>query len=103
VADPLTTPPPPERFSKEHRRQERVRQARLARLPGPFSRYADRGRRQAALVALLQVLFVIGVTLPAVRLASGHWLPTYAGVAVLAVAVVLQQVNRTVNRRAERR
>ena len=101
MAEPAA--PRPERFSREHRRAERARVTRLGRLPGPFMTFADRGRPQAALVWLLQWTLLIVVGLGLCRLVTGDWLPTYAGVVVLALAIGLQSLNRSINLRAEKR
>ena len=93
----------PERFSKEHRRAERARVTRLGRLPGPFMAFGDRSRGHAVLVWLLQFSLVIGVGLGLCRLVTGDWLPAYAGVVVLALAIGLQSLNRSANLRAEKR
>ena len=88
---------------KEWRRAERRRIARLNRLPDPFRSWADRSRAHAAAVGLLQGLVAIAISLAVLRLVTGVWLPTYAAVVVLAVAVGLQAVCRSVNRRADER
>lgn len=103
-----TAPPPPppvERplHDKEWRRAERRRIARLNRLPGPFRDYADRGRPQAIAVNVLQGLIAIAIGLLVLRTATGQWLPAYSAVVVLAVAVGLQAVCRSVNKRADAR
>jgi hypothetical protein len=93
----------PQRFSKEHRRAERARVTRLGRLPGPFMAFADRGRPQAAVVWLLQWTLLVAVGLTLCRLVTGDWLPRFAGVVVLALAIGLQSLNRSINLRAEKR
>jgi hypothetical protein len=98
----MAEPGAPERFSKEHRREQRVRVTRLGRLPGPFQAFGNRSRRHAALVWVLQGLLVLAVALPVLRLVTGQWLPSYAGVVVLALALALQSACRKVNLRAER-
>jgi hypothetical protein len=90
----------PERFSKEHRRQERARIARLNRLPGPFQAYADRGRRQVLVVHALQATLVVGLTLLLCKAVTGDWFPRYVAIVALAVSVVLTAVNRSVNARS---
>lgn len=92
----------PELWSKEHRRAERARIARLNRLPGPFQAYADRGRGQVLLVHLLQAAIVVGVALLVCRLATGEWLPRYVAVVALGVSVLLTALNRSANSRAVR-
>ena len=93
----------PERFSKEHRRAERARVTRLGRLPGPFMAFGDRSRGHAVLVWLLQWTLLVAVGLSLCRLVTGDWLPSYAGVVVLALAIALQSLNRSINLRAEKR
>lgn len=87
----------------EWRRAERRRIARLNRLPDPVRSWADRSRGHAAAAAVLQMLVAIGITLPGLKLATGEWLPPWAAIAALAVAVSLQAACRAVNRRADRR
>jgi len=52
---------------------------------------------------VLQMLLVIAVTLPLLKVLTGQWLPPYAAVVALALAVVTQAVCRSVNRRADAR
>ena len=85
------------------RRAERRRIARLNRLPDPFRTWGDRSRAHGMAVAALQMLLAIALTLPLLRLTTGQWLPPYAAVVALGVAVVLQGVCRSVNRRADER
>ena len=92
----------PERFSKEHRRQQRARVTRLGRLPGPFQAFGNRSKANGAIVWVLQALLVLAVALPVLKLATGRWLPPYAGVVVLALALGLQALCRKVNLKAER-
>jgi hypothetical protein len=104
----MQAPPPPataERplHDKAWRRQERRRIARLNRLPDPFRCWADRGRWQTVAVNVLQALVAIAIGLVVVRALSGGWLAPYSAVVVLAVAVGLQAVCRSVNRRADAR
>jgi hypothetical protein len=101
VAD-LSAHDGPERFSKEHRRQQRARVTRLGRLPGPFQAFGNRSRAHGALVWIVQGLLVLAVALPLLKLFTGQWLPPYAGVVVLALALVLQSACRKVNLKAER-
>jgi hypothetical protein len=105
VAAPSTAHARPERAidDPEWRRAERRRIARLNRLPDPFRSWGDRSRGHAFAVAVLQMLLVIAVTLPLLRLTTGQWLPPYAAVVALALAVVTQAVCRSVNRRADER
>lgn len=95
--------PPPERFSKEHRRAERARVTRLGRLPGPFLSFGDRSRSHAALVWVLQWTLLLVVGLGALKVLTGQWLPRYASIVVLALALGLQSLNRAVNLRAQKR
>jgi hypothetical protein len=85
------------------RRAERRRIARLNRLPDPFRSWGDRSRWHGAAVAVLQMLLVIAVTLPLLRVTTGQWLPPYAAIVALALAVATQAVCRSVNRRADER
>ena len=101
MADDAVSGSGPERFSKEHRREQRARVTRLGRLPGPFQTFGNRGKPQAALVWVLQGLLVLAVALPVLKLATGQWLPPFAGVVVLALALVLQAACRKVNLKAE--
>lgn len=92
----------PERFSKEHRREQRQRVTRLGRLPGPFQTFGNKSRAHGAAVWVLQGLLVLAMTLPILKLVTGQWLPPFAGVVVLGVALVLQSTCRKVNLRAEK-
>lgn len=94
--------PPPKPFSKEHRQAERAKVVRHSRLPGPFYDYAQRGRREATLVSLLQICLVIGGTLLAAKLVTGSWFPRLIAFVVLAVSLAVQAANRYVNARAGR-
>ena len=85
------------------RKAERRRVARLNRLPDPFRSWGDRSRGHAFAVGLLQGALVTVVGLLLLRLTTGTWLPTYAAVVVLALAVVSQAVCRSINRRADER
>ena len=87
----------------EWRRAERRRIARLNRLPDPLRSWGDRSRGHAFLVAALQGTLAILITLPLLKVTTGQWLPAYAAVVALAVAVALQAVCRSVNRRADAR
>jgi hypothetical protein len=87
----------------EFRRAERRRIARLNRLPDPFRSWGDRSRGHAFAVAVLQMLLVIAVTLPLLKVTTGQWLPPYAAIVALALAVLTQAVCRSVNRRADER
>ena len=101
-------PAPPVReerplHDKAWRKQERRRIARLNRLPDPFRSWADRGRLQTVVVNVLQALVAIVIGLVVVRVATGSWLAPYSAIVVLGVAVALQAVCRSVNRRADAR
>ena len=85
------------------RRSERRRIARLNRLPDPFRSWGDRSRGHAFAVAVLQMVLVVAVTLPVLRLATGDWLPPYAAIVALAAAIATQALCRRVNRRADER
>jgi hypothetical protein len=87
----------------EFRRAERRRIARLNRLPDPFRSWGDRSRGHAFAVAVLQMLLVLAVTLPLLKVTTGSWLPPYAAVVALALAVLTQAVCRSINRRADER
>lgn len=89
-------------FDKAARKAERARINRLSRLPFLYD-FALRGRRQAVLAGLAQVLLAIGLTLVPLRLLTGRWLPTGAALIVLAVAFGLQALSRYLNARAGRR
>jgi hypothetical protein len=93
---------PVERFSKDHRRQERQRLRQLNRLPGPFYDWALRGRWHGLAVELLQGLVVVAVTLAGAKAITGTWLPPFAAVAALALNVAVTALNRSVNARAGR-
>ena len=107
----LQSPPPPAApvredrplHDRQWRKQERRRIARLNRLPDPFRTWADRGPLQLVAVNVLQALVAIAIGLLVTRAVSGAWLPPYAAVVVLAVAVAVQAVCRSVNRRADAR
>ena len=87
----------------EWRRAERRRIARLTRLPDPFRTWGDRSRAHAAAVVLLQMVLVVVLTVGLLRLTTGTWLPRYAAVVALAVAVAVQALCRSINRRADAR
>ena len=105
----VSAPPPPPRaperplHDKEWRKAERRRIARLNRLPDPFRSWADRSRGHAAAVNVLQGLLAIAIGLLLMRVVTGQWLPPYSAVIVLGIAVGLQAVCRSVNRRADER
>lgn len=101
-ADSTDAATAPERFSKEHRREQRARVTRLGRLPGPFQTFGNRSRAHGALVWILQALIVLAIALPVLRLVTGQWLPPFAGVFVLAVALVFQSACRRANLKAEK-
>ena len=88
MADPLD--------DKEARRTERARVNRLSRLP-PLYDYSLRGRNQALLAGLVQVLLVLAVTLVPAKLLTGSWLPPFIGFIVLAVGFAFQAGNRYLN------
>ena len=67
---------------------------------GPPQDLARRGRGGLLAVVALQAVVVLAVGLLLARAASGRWLPSYAGVVVLAVAVAVQFASRAVNGRA---
>ncbi len=92
----------PAPFSKEHRRAERQRQARLSRLPFLYD-FALRGQRQALLTVLAQAALVIGVVLVPAKVLTDRWLPTGITLVVLAVAFLVTWLSRYVNARAGRR
>lgn len=98
----MTEQQQPELWSKEHRRAERARIARLNRLPGPFQPYADRGRREVVLVHLLQAAIVVAVALLACKAVTGDWFPRYVAIVALGVSVLVTAVNRSTNSRAAR-
>jgi hypothetical protein len=85
------------------RRAERRRIARLNRLPDPFRSWGDRSRAHAFAVAALQIALVVVLGMVLMRLTSGAWLPRYAAVVVLGLAVGSQAVCRSINRRADAR
>ena len=106
----LQAPPPPPPAAAERplhdkawRKQERRRIARLNRLPDPLRSWADRGPAQTVVVNVLQALLAIAIGLAVTRLLSGDWLAPSAAIVVLAAAVGLQAVCRSVNRRADAR
>jgi hypothetical protein len=77
--------------------------ARLNRLPDPFRSWGDQSRWHAFAVGLLQGALVTVIGLLLLKLTTGTWLPPYAAVVVLALAVASQAVCRSVNRRADER
>lgn len=83
------------------RKAERRRVARLNRLPDPFRSWGDRSRGHAFAIGLLQGALVTVVGLLLLKLTTGTWLPPYAAVVVLALAVVSQAVCRSINKRAD--
>lgn len=92
----------PKPFSKEHRKAERQRQARLSRLPFLYD-FALRGQRESLLAVLAQAVLVIGVVLVPAKLLTGSWLPTGITLVVLAVAFLVTWLSRYFNARAGRR
>ena len=91
----------PAPFSKEHRRAERQRQARLSRLPFLYD-FSLRGSRETVLAVLVQAALVIGVVLVPAKLLTGSWLPPGITLVVLAVAFLVTWLSRYVNARAGR-
>lgn len=105
AVDPAVVDPAPDGnpwADPQWRKAERRRALLLTLLPGPFQTFARRGTLPMLGVVLLQLLLVFAVGLLLVRVVSGQWLPSYAGVTVLAIAVGLQFACRSVNLRAER-
>jgi ABC-type methionine transport system permease subunit len=49
------------------------------------------------------MVLVVAVTLPLLKLITGDWLPPYAAVVALALAVAAQFVCRGINTRADAR
>lgn len=95
----MTEPAP---FSKEHRKAERSRQARLSRLPFLYD-FSLRGPRQTVLATIVQAALVIGVVLVPAKVITGSWLPTGVTLVVLAVAFAVTWLSRYLNARAGRR
>lgn len=91
----------PAPFSKEHRRAERQRQARLSRLPFLYD-FSLQGTRQTLIATLVQAALVIGVVLLPARLLTGRWLPPGITLVVLAVAFGVTWACRYLNARAGR-
>ena len=81
------------------RKAERRRVLLASLLPGPPQAFARRGTPQLVAVALLHAVLVLAVGLAVVRVVSGQWLPSYAGLVVLGVAVASQFASRAVNSR----
>ena len=94
----MTEPKP---FSKEHRKAERQRQARLSRLPFLYD-YSLRGSKQTALAVIAQAALVIALVLVPAKLVTDSWLPTGITLVVLAVAFLVTWLSRYVNARAGR-
>lgn len=94
----MTGPAP---FSKEHRKAERQRQARLSRLPFLYD-FSLRGQGEALVATLVQAALVIGVVLGPTRLITGRWLPPGITLVVLAVAFLVTWLCRYLNARAGR-
>lgn len=94
----MTEPAP---FSKEHRKAERQRQARLSRLPFLYD-YSLRGQGETVVATLIQAALVIGVVLVPAKLITGSWLPTGITLVVLAVAFLVTWLCRYLNARAGR-
>jgi hypothetical protein len=92
----------PAPYSKEHRRAERQRIARLSRLPFLYE-FSLRGQREALLAVLAQAALVITLALVPAKLLTGRWLPTGITLAVLAVAFLVTWASRYGNARAGRR
>ena len=72
----------------------------LGVLPGPPQRLASRGSAGLVAAVVVQTAVVLVVGLLVARALSGQWLPSYAGLVVLAVAVASQFLSRAVNSRA---
>lgn len=94
----MTEPAP---FSKERRKAERQRQARLSRLPFLYD-FSLRGQGEAVVATLIQAALVIGVVLVPAKLITGSWLPTGITLVVLAVAFLVTWLCRYLNARAGR-
>ena len=94
----MTEPAP---YSKEHRRAERRRIARLSRLPFLYE-FSLRGSQQATLAVLAQAVLVIALALVPARLVTGSWLPPGVTLVVLAVGFLVTWISRYVNARAGR-
>ena len=94
----MTEPAP---FSKEHRRAERQRQARLSRLPFLYD-FSLRVQLETVFAVLVQAALVIGVVLVPAKLVTGSWLPTGITLVVLAVAFLITWLSRYLNARAGR-
>ena len=95
----MTEPAP---FSKEHRKAERQRQARLSRLPFLYD-FSLRGPRETVLATLVQAVLVIAVVLVPAKLVTGRWLPPGITLVVLAVAFAVTWLCRYLNAKAGRR
>lgn len=91
----------PEQFSKEHRKAERSRQARLSRLPFLYD-FSLRGQRETILATIVQAALVIGVVLVPAKILTGSWLPAGVTLVVLAVAFAVTWLSRYLNARAGR-
>jgi hypothetical protein len=87
----------------EWRRAERRRIARLNRLPDPFRSWGDKSRWHGAAVTFLQLWLVVVVTLLLMKATTGVWLPQWAPVVALALAVGTQFACRAINLRADAR
>ena len=95
----MTEPAP---FSKEHRRAERQRRARLSRLPFLYD-FSLRGQRQTLLAVLAQAALVIGIVLVPAKLITDRWLPPGITLVVLAVAFLVTWLSRYLNAKAGRK
>jgi hypothetical protein len=82
------------------RKQERHRILLLSLLPGPPQRLARSGRAGLTAVLALQMAIVTALGLLLARATTGQWLPSYAAVLVLGIAVAVQYGSRAVNSRA---
>ena len=91
----------PEQFSKEHRKAERSRQARLSRLPFLYD-FSLRGQRETVIATIAQAALVIGAVLVPAKLLTGSWLPAGVTLVVLAVAFGVTWLSRYLNARAGR-
>ena len=96
----MTDEPAP--FSKEHRRAERQRQARLSRLPFLYD-FSLQGQRQTVLATIAQAVLVIGIVLVPAKLVTGSWLPPGITLVVLAVAFGVTWLSRYLNAKAGRK
>jgi hypothetical protein len=104
---PAASPPPGQGAERpwsdrQWRKAERRRILLASLLPGPPQDVARRGGLHLLSVVVLHGALVCAVGLLLARAASGQWLPSYAAVVVLFVAVASQFASRAVNGRAGR-